>query len=110
MTLEERARTIPGVVGFSGLVTDADWQFVTVYPRQSEFREGTEVQVYVHRMPAMFWKIVIPAWEMAFTTGSDMHDLVDRMAQAIQGGMLGIEQVADARSVLSEMNPNGRAY
>lgn len=99
-TLEQLARLLPGSDGVSGLVVEQEWTLVATYPKEWD---GTECAVYVSRMPALFWRILVPAWDMEITTGSGVAELVDHLASAIQRGMVVVRHASQ-----SEAEPSGR--
>jgi len=86
-SLDDAAAALPARDDFFGLPMDPTWQEVNRYPPRGD---GHEVVVSVARMPARFWLIECPDLDLDLVTGSGMHKLVDSIADAIAGGMLGV--------------------
>lgn len=70
-------------------VDDGAWVPVALYPAGTESGGGT--LVLISRAPAMFWRIVCERLGVDLSTGSgpDAVHLVDEIAAALAGGMLG---------------------
>lgn len=87
--LEAAAAKIPGN-DRSGILhlgpCDTGWREVHRYKPTS--RDGHEAAVYVVRMPAAAWRVHCPTLGLDLATGTGMHDLAGRIAEAIAGGML----------------------
>lgn len=101
-TLEQLARLLPGSDGVSGFVVEQEWTLVATYAKAPS-SDGVDCAVHVSRMPALFWRISVPAWDMEITTGSGVAELVDNLAHAIQTGMVVVRNAS-----LSEAEPTGR--
>lgn len=92
--LDDAARKIPGndarAMGIvAGLPCDLGWREVRRFrPRRKS--AGRLAIAYVHRMPAVFWKVEIPDARVAITTGSDMAELAEAIAEAFAAGQAGL--------------------
>ena len=87
-TLQEMVDALPGDgETVLGMPCDKGWREVRRYPTDL----GHDVVVYVHRLPADFYRIESPELSSALTTGSGCAELAERIAQALADGLLGSE-------------------
>ncbi|SRR5712692_2553585 len=66
---------------------DTGWREVRAYKPTHE--EGRAATVWVLRRPARFWRLTSGDIEITTGSGDEMGLLLDQIAQAIAGGMLG---------------------
>lgn len=88
--LRDIARAAPGLdraLPNIDLFVVSDYVPVAFYPATEP--DGHNATVYVHRAPAMFYRVMSEQAGVDLSTGSDMHDLVHYIAESIAAGTLG---------------------
>jgi hypothetical protein len=80
--LREAVKKLPGRPGMFGLIRDPEFREVRHYPAAG----GPEVVVSASRLPAVFWRIDVPATRQRWQTGTDVEDDVDEVASRIAAG------------------------
>ena len=76
-------------IALPDMKVDNAWKLVAEV--EAEHEDGHRVEVYVKRLPARFYKVVVPDMDLTLTTGSGMADLVADITNAIADGMLEVE-------------------
>lgn len=88
--VEVKTADPPAEREFGGLRVDEDW--VRVFRIPPDHGDGVEVEIFLKRAPARFYRIKAPALDLDLSTGSSQEELVADLTNALIGGMLGVTE------------------
>jgi hypothetical protein len=85
--LEQWAETLDGGKPAIGGIADAGWR--QVCRLRDPDQPGHEAQIWVQRMPGLFWRVTGDGADLSTGAGPGMAELVLTLARAIAAGVLG---------------------